>query len=224
MITFGRPSRSPDFASLDGRTKRSASRRRATISGCALEPRNATLLAMPASCACFLRLLSNSPPPTWTKRQCRSWRQGGERLDQVAIALLRHGAADGDDAHGIERVRAVARRAAFGRRGKPRQIEPVIDERHLLRPAKAIADVRRPAPCRSRPRALRPSSRASPNPASSRCPWHGPRRSRSGRSAGRHSARRRRACAGNARADAARPPAARVPWRRPGRGGARGWR
>ena len=224
MSTFGRPSRSPDRASFEGRTKRSASRRSAITSGWALAPRKATLSAMPARSRLLLQgVRASSPPPTWAKRQWRSRRQGGERLEQIVEPLLGDGPADarrcGPGRRGSEPSRAGR---LLGRRGKAGQIEPVIDERHPLGPRRAPADARRPAPCRSRPRGLPRSSRASPSPASSRCPWRGPRRSRSGRSEARRSGRRRRGCAGNARAGAARPPAARGPSRRPGRGGARG--
>ena len=59
-------------------------------------------------------------------------RQGGERPQQIAEAFLRDRAPDRDDADGIGRIGAVPHRARFGRRGKARQVEAVIDERDTV--------------------------------------------------------------------------------------------
>ena len=223
ITTLGKPSRSPSPACLEGSTKRSASRSAAMTSACAFGPAQAD-----ARCKAQRLGLRLQAPSASRRRRYGSVANAG-RPASVASAASRSSKPFFSTARPMVTKRTGSAASLPSRGGalraarKAGEIEPVIDQRDLVRlrrQPRQARDGRRA--CRSRPRRRSRSSRASPNPASSRCPWHGPRTTSSGRAAAPHSGSPRPAYAGSAHADADAPPAARAPSRRPGRSGASG--
>ena len=208
--TFGKPSRSPE-ARLLGRQHEEV--------GVAQQRDHVGLRPWRRETRPGRRARSASPAPSG-RSEARRRRHGrsasADPAGSAASASSRSSKPffgdrppDRDDADGIGRIGAVARRAraraaaGSGRgRGRDRRARPGPGAG-----ASACRCARALAPCRSRPSRRRRSSRASPSPASSRCPWRGPRRSRCGRSGARRSAPRRPACADNGHADGAMSPA-----------------
>ena len=181
----GRPGRRRRRA-LRGQHEESASRSSAITSGCGLGRRGRrTVPAMPArfglapsAASQQLAAADMGEAPMQVGRQAR--RAPARRSSKPFFATARPTRRCGPDRPDRSR-RAAGRRSGGG--GKAREVEAVIDERHAVRVRRErAADARAPSRRAGHaPQARRRSSRASPSPASSRCPWHGPRRSRCAR-------------------------------------------
>ena len=59
-------------------------------------------------------------------------RKGGESGDEIGIALLGDGASDRDDAQRIGRIGTVARRPVLRSGRKAREVEAVVEKRHVI--------------------------------------------------------------------------------------------